>query len=344
MVNEIFCDRFSAMMARRLGGVLAGPVTLFRGGIHHDHYKGLASSLGAQVIPLYTRKYEATEFVFGGAPLRDPNLPSIFFQVPVLDIKGTNVPGAAHFATFVRAPIQETIVTPKVGLDHHYLPLKALVSETPRAALKAKRRWTPLLEALNKEQATLDASRPSSYDATMGILSSYYVKVDSRAPIGLTQLAPFKGFTVLTAQRPPTSSAGVNQPEYDVAEAVKKFGVIAKVIAARGAAGEIVGEQAINRTNAAMMSLLLRYLDRIAGPMAAAPPKGIESVAPSEREAQAQGGTLMVEAPGDPQSDFGEAPAPLPSSDAPPACPLCGASIRLMETPCPSCKQDLTWN
>lgn len=308
MVNPEFVENLNNHATREFWGQQAGNVAVFHGGLSVDHYQGLAKSLAAHTVPLYKQSYQASEFVYGWIPVNSPDIPALYYQIPVLQVKGKNIPGAAQLAALFSEPISETIVAPMVGITHRYLPLAALGGEgaSARKAYKSKARWTPLLEALNNDKDALRANTPTAYEAKMG---SYQVKVDLGSPIGLTQLAPYKGYTVMTRQAPPANGAGDNRPVYDFRVTHDHFLVIASFIAQHGRAGEEVGQQVVFQSNAAMMELLYKHVE---DSIAARRP------APTPTLAQAS------------------APADFP-------CPTCGKPVRQGFRLCPMCGQELVW-
>ncbi|HKZ59259.1 MAG TPA: hypothetical protein VJ547_05360 [Candidatus Thermoplasmatota archaeon] len=332
MVNQDFLNNFHTHLQKGLGASLAGQPTVMGGGVEMDHNKGLGSKLKGQVVPFYKESYQATEFLTGWIPLRAPGVPALYFQVAVLNVKGKNIPGVGHFATFVDAPIAETVVSPFVGFGSKYVSMNALTDDqlTAKEALKSKARWTPLLEALNADKPALKAGKPKSESASMG---GFEVKVDGLNPMGLTQLAPYKGFTVITRQEAPALWAGVNKPVYNWEATVEQFQLLAGFIGRFPQVGEEEGQQIVTGSNSSMMELLFAHLEQQAmtrpgyqGPSAAespamAPSPGYEPTA------------LQPPAP----------PAMAAESVEKVPCPTCGKPVGVGFKFCPFCRQELVW-
>ena len=242
-----------------------GPPSVHHGGFVVDHYRGLADSLAARLLPLSQEPYEPTEFLFGFLPLRNPVLPYLFFQFPVLDVKGNNIPGVAHFAAVVRAPIRGTIVTPVSrylswsALTNPEKPPRDIFDVYKRAwdVVKKKIDWSPLLESLNSDKAARKASDPSWRLATIG----RFEVTAGRGPLGVNQLAPYRGRTILTMQRVPTRKAQPNKPLYDLRGSLDDFYTIALHILRNPEKGEDVGQQVVTRSNAAMMDMVFGHVN-----------------------------------------------------------------------------------
>lgn len=322
MVNEAYVQALRYFIDQDLHDQLKDQPVIMPGGVAVDHYRGVGNTLKAQAIPFYRDSYEATEFLYGWIPLKDPLVPALYFQFPVLNVKGKNVPAACSFASVVDAPVPETIVTPSVNLTNRYLPFAAMEADglKPKAAFKGKARWTPLLEALNTDKEAGKACIPKRWTAQVG---KYEVKVDILGPIGLTQMAPYRGFTIITGQRVPGPKANVDYPAYAFAEELTKRRTMSQFIRQHPQVGEEVGVQVVMKSNEAMMSLVHQHIDGLAG--AGAPP----AAPPTPRLAPAAAGPA-----GSPAAQ--PAPAGVP-------CPTCGGTIQVGWRFCPHCKQELVW-
>jgi hypothetical protein len=271
MVNQLFVGNFHQHVQREFGALLGGPAVVHLGGVAADHYKGLASSLATRLVPFYKESYEPTEFLFGHIPVRNLALPQLFFQFPVLDVKGDNIPGVAQFAAVLRAPIPETYITPLVGFSHRFLPLSAFPTEDvrPKDVFNNKVGWTPLLEALNNDKIALKAADPTWVGATIG---NFKVSIDVGRLVGLNQLTPYKGHTVLTMQRVPSSKSKPNRPVFEFKRNHDDFLAIARHIPAYAQRREDVGQLVVSRSNAAMMDLVFKQIDAASAAPPAPPP------------------------------------------------------------------------
>ena len=159
------------------------------------------------------------------------------------------------------------------------------------------------------------------------------MKVDGLNPMGLTQLAPYKGFTVITRQEAPALWAGVNKPVYNWEATVEQFQLLAGFIGRFPQVGEEEGQQIVTGSNSSMMELLFAHLEQQAmtrpgyqGPSAAespamAPSPGYEPTA------------LQPPAP----------PAMAAESVEKVPCPTCGKPVGVGFKFCPFCRQELVW-
>jgi hypothetical protein len=336
MVDPTYLAYFNEQMHKDLKGIIGGPPTIRPGGVSMDHYQGLSASVASRVIPFAGQTYEASEYLYGWVPLRDRPVQFLYFQCAVLNVKGRFIPGNMQAATWVRAPIPGTIITPSAGFSRRYLPMSAFEQgdARPNDVFKNKVDWNPVLEGLNGDKAASKASAPSNYSTEMVQMGlgakTYKVQVDASNALGLTQLAPYRGFTIVTQQRPPASNAGIDKPRYAFDEIAEKFSAIAAVVARSAQAGEDIGAQMISEQNAASMDLLYQQLDQMAGPVQApAPPP---SAAPPPAAAAPQ-----APAPAAPASG-----APTPAQERVP-CPTCSTPIGIGWKFCPKCRQELVW-
>src|SRR5262245_53163256 len=126
MVHQPYFDEFVTQLHNELHPKLAADPQVYLGGTQQDHYKGLSSSVATRVVPFYKESYTPTEFLYGFAPLNLPGVPCVYFQTPVLDVKGKNIPGALQTAAYVPAPIPGSIITPMIGLTNRYIPMSAV--------------------------------------------------------------------------------------------------------------------------------------------------------------------------------------------------------------------------
>jgi len=222
MVSEKFLTNFQKHVHKNLKELLAGTPVTYSGGVNVDHYKGILRGLASFVIPFFTNKYNPTEYVFGWIPIKDPALPLLFFQIPVLNVKGSNYPSVAHFAAMAATPIPETIVAPRIRGSGRFIYLSALGGgkTKPKAAYKAKIGWTPLLKALNKDRRVRRAAWPRQRDT---YIASFYIRANTKTPLGLTQLSPYNGFTILMAQRLPLREAAADTPRFHYRHIHKEF-------------------------------------------------------------------------------------------------------------------------
>jgi len=276
-VNEKFMGEFQRALLEKdaIGKELSGPPVIRPGGLQMDHYKGLASSMAVRLVPLMKVSYEATEFLYGYLPIRNPVLPNLYFQCSLLDVKGKDVPGVGNFGAVLASPIPETYVAPFADWKHRLLPLSALAGESPNAGkvFKSRPSWGPFLDAVNGDKPTLKALGTPDISARMG---NFKVTIDSIRPVGMIQLAPYKGHALMTLETTPSFAADVNRPRYkfkDFHDAFLKIGLHAK---AHPQKGEEVGQLFLNESNAAMMDVMIRQVDKATGtapsPPATAPP------------------------------------------------------------------------
>lgn len=328
MADPAYLAYFSEHMHKDLAGSSAGPPTILPGGVSLDHYQGLSASVASRVIPFAGQSYEASEYLYGWVPLRNQGVQFLYFQCAVLNVKGRFIPGNMQAASWVRAPIPGTIISPAIGFSHHYLPMSVFEQgdARPNDVFKQKIGWNAVLEGLNADKAATKASTPSNYSTEMVQMGlgakTYKVQVDSANALGLTQLAPYRGFTVITQQRPPAANAGINKPRYAFDEIAQKFSAIAAVVARFPQEGEDIGAQMISEQNAAAMDLLYRQIDQAAGPQLAAsegpPPEVVAAPPPAP------------------------AAAPVPAAERVP-CPTCSNPIGVGWKFCPKCKTALVW-
>lgn len=278
MVNALVLGNLQEGIQRDLGSVLAGPPAVYHGGVAVDHDRGLGHRIAMQLLSKPER-YEPTEFVYGFIPTRVEPLSFLFFQFPVLDIKGKYVPGAIHLAAVVRAPIPGTIVALQLGFKARYLPLSAIwtpdfrpkdiyaVVRKAHDVLKHKTGWYPLLESLNGDNATLKAAYPKQVVTTIYTWrGNFDISVDQDSPIGLIQLAPYKGLTILTMQRVPSRRAGPDKPLYELSEAFDNLSRIAAHVLHYPQRGEEIGDLVITRSNSQMIELVLKQIEAMTPP------------------------------------------------------------------------------
>ena len=260
MVNQLFANNFVGVAGSEFGAALGGPVNILAGGERVDHDQGLARSMAAHVVPFFGEKYTATEFIHGYIPIRNSAMPYLFFQIPVLDVRGTNIPGVGHFGAVANAPIPETYITPLVGWSYRFLPLSAFPDESvkPKQVFNAKQGWSPFLEAINNDKATTKAINPTWAGVSIG---KYQVKIDVGRLTGMHQAAPYKGRTLLTLQTVPSQKAKPNVPRFDLRRHYDTFLRIAAHVQAHPQTGEEVGTQMILPSNAAMMRQMFQYVD-----------------------------------------------------------------------------------
>lgn len=359
MVNVEYVNFFGSELHKELEGQMSGPPTIMPGGESVDHYKGLASNVAARVIPFSGQKYQATEFLYGWIPLSNPGMPYLYFQCPVLDVKGKNIPGNIHAVAWVHQPIPTTIVTPMVGLTNRYLPMSAIEQGArPKDVFKNKIQWTALLEALNADKQAIKANTPKNYSTEMtqiGFGGTYKTSVDVGGAEGLTQLAPYRGFTIITQQRPPAPNANINKPRYAFDEIAQKLSTIAAYVTRYPQQGEDIGQQMLTQGNAAVMDLVYKQIDQVAGAAAAAraPPPVVRQLNLQTQNAMACPNchqpvdAEMVMCPSCGAELRAPPAAPAPAPAAPSAervpCPTCSQPIGIGWKFCPKCKTPLVW-
>ncbi|HKZ47277.1 MAG TPA: hypothetical protein VJ397_00660 [Thermoplasmata archaeon] len=268
MVNQKFHANFLKHIQDEFGTFLGGPPSVHVGGTQVDHYKGLASSLAKRVVPLYRESYQPTEFLYGAIPVKNNVLPRFYFQTAVLDVKGKNVPGVGNFGSILRAQVPETYVAPYADWKYRLLPLSAFTSDSVSASkvFKGKVNWTPFLEAVNSDKPALKALGAPWNSSRVG---DYKISMDSQRIPGFIQLAPYKGFTLMTLETTPGVSAGVDGPDYDLKKNHDNLLKIAMHALAHPQKGVEIGDLYLNQSNAAMMDLMIKAVDK-----ALAPPPG----------------------------------------------------------------------
>ena len=279
-MNPRFLESFHECVQRELGPHLGGPPAVFQAGVATDQYRGLGNAIAVKLFQVGDAGYRPTEFLYGNVPVRNPTLPYLFFQVPVLDIKGNSIPGVAHLAAVVNAPISGTIVAPQVGWRNHYLPFAALArAPPPRDKYEVARRevevykkkggWSPLLEALNADKGSLRAADPPRRLVEIG---GFEVALDLGSPLGSIQLAPHRGRTVLTMQRVPSPKSGKNLARFDLMAHLEDLHVVAMYDLRHPHGGEEWGQQIITPPNAGMRGLVLGQIDSGTAPPPPPPP------------------------------------------------------------------------
>lgn len=270
VVNEKFWAEFSKDIHKELKGSLAGQPSIRIGGVRMDHYKGLASSMKTRLVPFAKESYQASEFLYGYVPVQNKILPHIFVQCAVLEVKGKNVPGVGNFGAVLKAEIPETYVAPYADWKHRLIPLSALPDPDANAGKIFKNRsgWSPFLEAANADKAVVKALGKPNPDARVG---DYKVKMDSQRLSGFIQLAPYKGRTLMTLQSAPGFAADVNRPRYDWKDFHDAFLKIAMHAMAHPQAGEEIGQLFLNESNAVMMDLMTKQVDKAVSGTAPAP-------------------------------------------------------------------------
>lgn len=264
MVNEKFLQNFHKHLQKNLKGSLAGQPVVSQGGAAVDHHKGLGHSLAAAVVPFMPSKYEATEFIAGWIPLTDDSMPQLYFQVPALNVKGKYIAGVGQFGCVVSGALPETVVAPRVGMKCMFMPLESVLAVGGHlGAAEAKAaQWGPAIQAMNADKALRKAATPKKIDS---YVSGFYVRMDKKSPIGHTQLAPFRGYTVLTAQRVPVPTGFDNRPFFDYREVLSSFSAIAGFLRRHGQGSDSVGKQVVTASNRAMMTALLTHLEGAGG-------------------------------------------------------------------------------
>lgn len=271
MVNQVFVAAFYENVRRELEELVAGQPAAFAEGIQVDHYKGLASSLALHLVPLMRERYQATESLYGYVPLRNPAIPHLFYQFSVLDVKGRNICGMGNFGAVVRAPIRESYVVTWAGWGDKMVPISALKGGEVKAkeVYRGKVNWSPLLEAVNEDKTATKAFHAPMASGTVG---DFKVKVDSLRLIGLTQLAPYHGQTLLTMESAPDGRSAPNRPYYLLRRLYDGMLALASRIVAHPERGEDVGQLFIGPSNAAMMELMMKTIDAAATPPVASAP------------------------------------------------------------------------
>ncbi len=252
---------FNKHVQKDLKGRLAGAPTVRAGGVEQDHYKGLGHSVAAALIPFAGGKYEATEFIAGSIPLNLGWLERIHFQIPALHVKNKYVAGVGQFGAVVGGSLSETVVSPRVGMACRFMPLQTieLTHGDVDIAAKMEAKWGPEAKQLNADKKLRKAAWPKKVDTRV---SGFYVKMNKKSPIGFTQMAPWRGKTVITAQRVPLPTGFDNRPFYSYRELIKSFSTLAGHLAPQQGGAATVGKQVVTQQNIAMMGGLIGPLDR----------------------------------------------------------------------------------
>lgn len=311
MVNPHYTHALLQNIEKNLGKWLAGKPEVRQIGVAMDHYKGLSSRVRAELIPFFKEKYEATEFLFGSIPLANPPMSNLYFQTGVLAVRGDSVPTNIQFAAAVPSPIPESIVTPLLLLSSRFLAVSAVGADAKDASVAYKKKlgWSPMLEALNNDKNAVHViTWGGDRSASVG---NYRLKLGVNSPTGYLQLAPYRGFTVLTAQRSAAPGADVNLPKYNFTDVMDGFARVLQVTMRFPESREEIGKQFVNNWNAPMMEMLFSDLD-------------------------ARVGAFVPRAP---------APAafiPGPSDRVP--CPICAQPVQPGWKFCPACRQALVWS
>jgi len=273
LVNQKFWEEFQRGIREKdeIGKHLSGQVGIWPGGLQQDHYKGLASAVATRFVPFMRESYQATEFVFGYLPVKNAVLPNLFFQCAVLDVKGKNIPGIGNFGGVLRSPIPETYVSPYADWKHRLLPLSSLPDAKANAGkiFKSQPSWGPFLDAVHSDKAALKALGKPWADKRVG---DYKVSMDSLRLSGFFQLAPYKGYTLMTIESAPGFGADIDQPRYDFKDFHDAFLKVAIHAMAHPQSGPEVGELFLNQANAAMMDLMVKQVDRTVQKAQAPPP------------------------------------------------------------------------
>jgi len=264
MVNQECWNSFLRHINDEFKGLLAGQPGVYVGGVQMDHYKGLASALATRVIPFAKESYQPSEFIYGYVPISNQLLPYLYFQFAVLDVKGKNVPGVGNFGAVLEAQIPETYVAPYADWKHRLLPLSAFTDDRVSASkvFKGKVKWTPFLEAVNNDKASLKALNGQWNSSRIG---DFKVSMDSMRIPGFVQLAPYKGYTVMTLESTPAVDAAINAPRYDLKKHHDNMLKIATHALAHPQKGQEVGELYLIQSNAAMMDMMIRGIDEALG-------------------------------------------------------------------------------
>ncbi len=264
MVNPQCWSSFQEHVSDEFKGLLGGEPAVYLGGMQMDHYKGLASTLKTRVVPFAKESYQPSEFTYGYIPVSNKILPYLYFQFTILDVKGKNIPGVGNFGAIADTQIPETYVAPYADWKHRLLPLSAFTDDRVSASkvFKSKVKWTAFLEAVNNDKASLKALNDQWNSSRIG---DFKVTMDSMRIPGFVQLAPYKGFTVITLESTPAVNAAVNRPRYDLKKHHDNLLKIATHALAHPQKGEEVGQLYLNQGNAAMMDLMVRGIDEATG-------------------------------------------------------------------------------
>lgn len=265
MVSERFTSNLYASVHKELGDLLNGEISWQTVGSGQDQHKGMADDLKTALIPFRSSTYTAQERFFLRVPLKDELVRYIDFACPMVNVKGSTVPGVGTFVTHVPVPCKETYVERLVGLKYQLLPhsLVVLQKRKPKEVIKGGLIRSAAINAINKDKKTirhLEGHR--SCDVQVGLGSSHYkVEFDSfHHPYGMFSAVPFHGNTVMIARDAGGLSAKVDRPDYDFRRRFEAFQAVARALRENPESGEEEGTFYIDDSLELLLVPMLTHL------------------------------------------------------------------------------------
>jgi len=237
MVSTLFTANIYQLVQKQLGDLLNGQVTWHMIGSGQDQFKGMGDELKTAIIPFRKSTYQAEEWFALRAPLKDELVKYIDFTCPLVNVKGTTVPGVGTFVTHVPIPCKETYVERMVGLKYQLLPhaLVNLQKRKPKEVIKGGFITSRAINAVNNDKETIRSLEGRRDCKVMTGFGSNHYKVEFDAfnhPYGMFSVMPYHGSAVMVARDAGGSSAKVDRPDYDFRRRFEAFQGVAKALRA----------------------------------------------------------------------------------------------------------------
>jgi hypothetical protein len=255
MVNQKFLYNLNKSIKKRMKKIINGEPVVRIGGEVIDHYKGLLSTLRVTLVPFAKETYEASEWIYGFIPVRHNLLPKLYFQIPILNVKGKNIPGIANFGALSPYPVKETYVATSARRLTNYLLPWSVVSDGAverKQAFMNKMQWTPFVEAVNTDKRCVKALQGGGIYNEAG---NFRTSVDHSRLEGTFQIMPYKGKTIMLVQD--AGYGNIDKPGFHFDKRHSDFALVAAKIQTYREKGEEIGQPMINISNALMVKEMI---------------------------------------------------------------------------------------
>lgn len=260
MANLKFLRNLDNNIRKRMKKIINGIPVIQVGGEAMDHYKGLLSTLKVTLVPFAKESYQATEWAYGYVSVKHSLLPKLYFQIPILDVKGKNIPGVGNFGVLCPYPVKETYVSTSARRLTNYLLPWSVISdgsvERKQAFLK-KMRWTPFVEAVNTDRQCVKAINGGGIYNEAGYFKT---SIDHTRPEGLFQIMPYKGKAIMLLQD--AGFGDIDKPWFCYEKHHSNFALVAAKIQTFREKGEEIGQPMINISNALMIKDMINDVGR----------------------------------------------------------------------------------